>query len=210
MRLGRCQRCIWQVHDQCPCRQQPVTNDIARGVAASVAGGVGSVIAGGKFKNGAVTAVYAYLFNYCSSGKCTSALEQTMYDFWPGYKAGTLLYNQTMGDGSWTGWEVVDAVSVGSGVAGKGLQALQGFRAIEAGIEFGANANQASHTFRHIDDLGLARDAVASAIRTDMSAASLQIGQGVTRSVTVNGIDLTYRAHRYMDTAINIGRITGK
>lgn len=46
-----------------------------------------------------------------------------MYDWWPGYKAGTLLYNQTVGDGSWTGWEVLDAASMGlSGTAG-GLKA---------------------------------------------------------------------------------------
>jgi hypothetical protein len=35
----------------------------ARGVAATAAGGVGSVIGGGKFENGAVTAAYGYLFN---------------------------------------------------------------------------------------------------------------------------------------------------
>ena len=38
--------------------------DVANGVAAAVAGGVGSVIAGGKFENGAVTAAFGYLFNY--------------------------------------------------------------------------------------------------------------------------------------------------
>jgi hypothetical protein len=132
-----------------------------------------------------------------------------MYDYWPGYKAGTLLYNQTMGDGSWTGWEVLDATSVGTLVAGKGLQLLQGLRAGAVGIEFGVNANQVSHAFRHIDSLGLARDGVASAIRTDMATTSLQVGQGVTRNVVVNGVDLSYRAHRISDSVINIGRITG-
>jgi hypothetical protein len=178
-------------------------------ITRSVIGGTASVISGGKFANGATTAAFGYLFNYCSHAKCTSKLEQAMYDYWPGYKAGTLLYNQTIGDGSWTGWEVVDAVSVGASVAGKGLQALQSLRAGATGIEFGANANQASHAFRHIDDLGLTRDAVATAIRTDMSGASLQVGQGVTRGVTVNGVDLTYRAHRINESVINIGRITG-
>jgi len=108
---------------------EDITNPIAKGIAASVAGGVGSMIAGGKFENGAVTAAYGYLFNYCSSGKCTNAFEQAMYDYWPGYKAGTLLYNQTMGDGSWTGFEVVDAAFVGAGIAGKVLQVLQGVQA---------------------------------------------------------------------------------
>ena len=36
---------------------------VAQGAAAMVAGGVGSVIAGGKFENGAMTAAYGYLFN---------------------------------------------------------------------------------------------------------------------------------------------------
>jgi RHS repeat-associated protein len=40
---------------------------IAQGTAAVVAGGVGSVIGGGKFANGATTAAYGYLFNHCAS-----------------------------------------------------------------------------------------------------------------------------------------------
>ena len=41
-----------------------VVDPISRGIAASVAGGVGSAIAGGKFENGVVTASFGYLFNY--------------------------------------------------------------------------------------------------------------------------------------------------
>ncbi len=40
---------------------------IAQGTAAAVAGGVGSVIAGGKFENGAKTAAFGYLFNQMRS-----------------------------------------------------------------------------------------------------------------------------------------------
>jgi RHS repeat-associated protein len=42
-------------------------NDIGHFAITVVAGGVGSVIAGGKFENGAKTAAYGYLFNYCLS-----------------------------------------------------------------------------------------------------------------------------------------------
>ena len=42
-------------------------NDFTRGVAVAAAGGVGSMLAGGKFDDGARTAAYGYLFNYCSS-----------------------------------------------------------------------------------------------------------------------------------------------
>jgi hypothetical protein len=79
-------------------------------------------VTGGKFANGAETAAYGYLFNYCMHGGCTSKLEQTLYDWMPGYKAGTLLYNQTLGEGGWTGWEVLDVASVGLGAASRGLQ----------------------------------------------------------------------------------------
>lgn len=40
---------------------------IAQGTAAAVAGGTASVIGGGKFENGAVTAAFGYLFNQVSS-----------------------------------------------------------------------------------------------------------------------------------------------
>jgi RHS repeat-associated protein len=42
--------------------------DIANGFIAATAGGIGSVIAGGKFENGAVTAAYGYLFNQMQQG----------------------------------------------------------------------------------------------------------------------------------------------
>ena len=41
-----------------------IQGDLAKGIAVSVAGGVGSVIAGGKFENGATTAAFGYLFNF--------------------------------------------------------------------------------------------------------------------------------------------------
>lgn len=37
---------------------------------AIIAGGVGSVIGGGKFVNGAVTGAFGYLFNHCRHNKC--------------------------------------------------------------------------------------------------------------------------------------------
>jgi len=41
---------------------------VFKGVTTAIAGGVGSVIAGGKFENGAMTAAFAYLFNQLSRG----------------------------------------------------------------------------------------------------------------------------------------------
>jgi hypothetical protein len=41
--------------------------DLAKGVATTIAGGVGSVIAGGKFENGAMTAAMGYLYNHLNT-----------------------------------------------------------------------------------------------------------------------------------------------
>ncbi|MDE2047253.1 MAG: hypothetical protein KGJ44_02490 [Betaproteobacteria bacterium] len=74
---------------------------------ATIAGGTASVITGGKFENGARTAAFGYLFNYClSSGACTNAFEQFMYDYWPGYKVGTCISN---GDCSGKQWAIAGA-----------------------------------------------------------------------------------------------------
>ena len=53
---------------------QGIQSDLGRGIATVVAGGVGSVIGGGKFENGAVTAAYGYLFNHCMSTDCWKEL----------------------------------------------------------------------------------------------------------------------------------------
>jgi hypothetical protein len=103
-------------------------------VGRMLIGGVASKLGGGEFANGALSAAFEYLYNYCSAGSCTSGFEPAMYDYWPGYKAGTLAYNQTFGDGSWTGWEVVDAVSVGAGVAGVVAKRLAGARLMDEAI----------------------------------------------------------------------------
>ena len=46
-------------------------NDFTRGVAVSMAGGLASKLAGGKFDNGATTAAFGYLFN-CLASKCNA------------------------------------------------------------------------------------------------------------------------------------------
>ena len=53
-------------------------------VGAVVAGGVGSTLAGGKFGDGAVTAAYGYLFNYCSHNTVKCSIE----NWWDSSVAG--------------------------------------------------------------------------------------------------------------------------
>lgn len=90
---------------------------IARGVAASVAGGVGSVMAGGKFENGATTAAFGYLFNYLQHGRYLSKQEGQLVvdqaETWKGtpYKlVGPNSEIQVAGDCSGTTFKIYDAV----------------------------------------------------------------------------------------------------
>jgi RHS repeat-associated protein len=54
-------------------------NDLAKGVAATVAGGTVSVIGGGSFANGATTAAFGYLFNYCTHNGCWTTPGERAY-----------------------------------------------------------------------------------------------------------------------------------
>jgi filamentous hemagglutinin len=77
-------------------------------------------------------------------------------------------------------------------------------------VRFGADENQVRHTFRHIDRLGLDRDAVSNAIRADIARqGSVSPGASLTGTVMVGGVALEYRAFGLADGTINVGRITG-
>ena len=76
-------------------------------------------------------------------------------------------------------------------------------------INFGKVENQISHTFRHIESIGLDKNIVKDAISSDLkkiaSSASMSPYNGF---VIVNGIRLDYVAYRLPDGTINVGRIT--
>lgn len=58
----------------------------------------------------------------CIGGSCSSGFEQGMYDWWPGYKFGTGLYNSYMsGSNQFSFWEGVDGGASFLGSLGKGL-----------------------------------------------------------------------------------------
>lgn len=88
-------------------------------ISSAVIGGTASVLGGGKFANGAQTASFGYLFNYCMhDGHCTTTLEKTLWDWMPGYKIGTCISVGNCTATDWTGavGETVLAIStVGSG-----------------------------------------------------------------------------------------------
>jgi hypothetical protein len=75
-------------------------------------------------------------------------------------------------------------------------------------IQFGKDANQVYHAFRHIEGIVDKSKAIA-AITDDLNAAagSLQAGL-IIRKVIVDGVELTYNAFKLPDGIINVGRIT--
>jgi len=125
-------------------------SDVANFATRVVVGGTASRLAGDQFANGAVTAAFAYLFNHCSHGDCTSFGEQFAYDYMFGYKGGTLIYNLTLGDGTWTGWELLDAASIGLGIVGRGLQLLSPASRLSS---LGYDANKLNHIFGNGDHM---------------------------------------------------------
>ena len=81
-----------------------------------------------------------------------------------------------------------------------------------AGVQFGNDANQIAHAFRHVDAAGLDRAAVQNAIRTDLETAEARIapGQPLNQTIQVGGQNITYTAFKLPNGVVNVGRITVK
>ncbi len=77
------------------------------------------------------------------------------------------------------------------------------------GIRFGNNPNQDYHTFRHVEDAGISKDAAAEAIQKDLAGKAESLPQGLNKgTVNVGGKTLDYNAYKLPDGTINVGRIT--
>ena len=76
-------------------------------------------------------------------------------------------------------------------------------------IRFGKRGtNQIHHALRHVLDAGLDANSVKSAVRRDIQKNAhllKNIGDNVRRIVTVNGVDIEYRAFKLADEIINVG-----
>ena len=76
-------------------------------------------------------------------------------------------------------------------------------------IRFGADENQVFHMFRHVDELGLDRNAVSDAIQADVvRQGPISLGANITGKISVVGVTLEYRAFGLADGTVNVGRIT--
>ena len=78
-------------------------------------------------------------------------------------------------------------------------------------IQFGRDANQTHHVFRHIDKLKLDRNTVQSAIQNHLKIVEPKITDGVpfNQIIEVSGKRIQYTAFKLSDGTINVGRIHG-
>ena len=76
-------------------------------------------------------------------------------------------------------------------------------------IQFGNNANQVQHAFRHTDALGLGRGAVQSSVQNHLQtvASQITVGQPFNQVIEVAGQRIQYTAFKLSDGTINVGRI---
>lgn len=76
-------------------------------------------------------------------------------------------------------------------------------------VVFGNNPNQDYHTFRHVEEAGIDKNAAEQAIRQDLAGKESSLPQGLTKGqVSVGGKTLEYNAYKLPDGTINVGRIT--
>lgn len=97
--------------------------------------------------------------------------------------------------------------STGTGSGGGGSSASG--RGSGSKVRFGNNANQEYHTFRHVEEAGINKQAAEDAIRSDLAGKEDSLPQGLTNGqVQVGGRVLDYVAYKLSDGTMNVGRIT--
>ena len=106
--------------------------------------------------------------------------------------------------------------------SGEGLAATAGLRALgkrlissmgikEFSLQFGKSLNQISHTFRHIEKMGLDVKKVQKIIKNDFKKVFSEVieGKPFNRVVKIDGKNIQYTAYKLKDGQFNIGRIHG-
>jgi len=115
--------------------------------------------------------------------------------------AGALASGGSLGGASLVGGAravATEATATGSAAA-----------ATKLAIQFGKNANQVEHAFRHMDEIGLNRADVQSAVEAHLQSAAslLQPGKPLNQIIEVAGQRIQYTAYLLKDGVINVGRI---
>ena len=96
-------------------------------------------------------------------------------------------------------------------LAAKGVDKILAAMECNVEVQFGANANQAYHAFRHIAKMGLDKAKVQKAVTASVRELAKQIepGKPFMQTITVDGHKLQYTAYLLRDGLINVGRIHG-
>jgi len=94
--------------------------------------------------------------------------------------------------------------------AAKGTEQI-GMAGDDVAIQFGKDANQVEHAFRHTDALGLDRGVVQSEVQAHLKTVASQItpGKPFNQVIEVGGQRMQYTAFKLQDGTINVGRIHG-
>ena len=129
-------------------------------------------------------------------------------DWANGIDAGVSMVG-TMGVGAAARMAAGRSISVADDVFSASRQLTE--RSGPASIQFGGNANQVYHTFRHVDEMGLDRKMVQEAVRKNIGAMSGQIvpEKPFIQIITVDGQKIQYNAYMLPNGTINVGRING-
>lgn|GEM_PF-3179059 len=197
---------------------------MSTGLAGGISGGLVSKVYGGSFNkgfmSGAVRAASAYVFNNMAMRSwmwatrnpyfgpllvriSNSPLAKRAYNL--GARAmkpvNDVLYSAADKLGKY-----VDSLGKGSVSNGSAVQAVD-----EIAIQFGGNANQVYHAFRHIDKLGLDRTLVQTTVQNHLrSVVSLvEPGKPLNQIIEIGGQKIQYTAYQLVNGTINVGRIHG-
>ena len=105
-----------------------------------------------------------------------------------------------------TYWKTISTL-----LAAKGSDKIIAVMKCNVEVQFGANANQAYHAFRHIAKMGLDKAKVQKAVTASVRELAKQIepGKPFMQTITVDGHKLQYTAYLLRDGLINVGRIHG-
>jgi len=157
----------------------PISEVIGKGVATAVAGGIGSVIAGGKFANGAETAAFGYLYNALITAGISGKV--------PFFGGGSAKFGVSFP--FWEDGAKFDAGFVFEGdiVGGPSVGKLYGGVAKEIGVQRGDfDSIRGAYDLQYGVGLGTAGGTVSFDARTNQfSSASIRIGPQL--GLTVSG-----------------------
>ena len=175
----------------------------------TVMGGAGAALTGGNFWQGAVTGLVVSGLNHGFEHGSTK--EEAEQEGWVSeqqrmnYKINEFALDAVM-------W--IDGAAELSAVKwGATKLFVKGLFSSETKIlvQFGKVDNQVSHVFRHIEEMGLSREAVRSAVLKDIPriAKNMPYGKSINTTITVANQKIIYSSYKLPNGVINVGRITG-